>query len=158
MSKTKRISFFGIPCMSLYPNIYNYIVYLYVLLPIYPSTHVCVLLPICPSSICPCPIQYDMVSFSSTYSSIAEPSRAKYIRSLHASQHSTSSLLARLGTVSDRPQGSHTQGDSFQINQIKVIVTSIIQVCTLFYINFISSSYSSSLFPIFSGKPILYKK
>ena len=57
---------------------------------------------------------------------VAEPSQAKYSQSLPASQDSTPSLLPRLGTVSDRPQGSHAQRETFQMNQNTVMVTSII--------------------------------
>ena len=85
---------------------------------------------------------------------VAEPSRAKYSQSLPASQDSSPSLLQRLGTVSDRPQGSHAQRETFQMNQNTVMVTSIIWVCIFFYINQISS-YSFSLFSIFSSKAIL---
>ena len=57
---------------------------------------------------------------------VAEPSRAKYSQSLPASQDSTPSLLPRLSTVSDRPQGSHAQRETFHMNQNTVMVTSII--------------------------------
>ena len=70
-----------------------------------------------PSPVITPPSPYDP-SFSSPFSPVAGPSRALSPQSMPAARDSTPSLLPGLGTVSDRPRGSHARAETSQMSQI----------------------------------------